>query len=111
MLLAFGRKAEIMGMNIKNPETTELARELAALTGESLTTAVTIAVRERLVRIRRDQEPGLADRLTAIGKKSAPLFKEPFKSADHGDLLYDENGVPKSSALSAKVYRRRPSTI
>jgi antitoxin VapB len=35
-------------LNIKNPETDRLARELAAATGESITTAVTIAIRERL---------------------------------------------------------------
>ncbi|HET8524018.1 MAG TPA: type II toxin-antitoxin system VapB family antitoxin [Thermomicrobiales bacterium] len=84
-----------MSMNIKNPETTELVRELAALTGESLTTAITIAVRERLNRVRCEQEPSLFDRLTALSKQSAPRFKEPFKSTDHGDLLYDERGLPK----------------
>jgi antitoxin VapB len=37
-----------MGLNIKNAETHQLVQELAALTGESQTTAVTVAVRERL---------------------------------------------------------------
>ena len=37
-----------MGLNIKNPETHRLAEELAKLTGESMTAAVTTAVRERL---------------------------------------------------------------
>jgi len=41
-----------MRLTIKNPETDRLARELVALTGESITAAVTIALRERLERFR-----------------------------------------------------------
>ena len=37
-----------MSLNIKNAETHQLVRELAELTGETQTTAVTIAVRDRL---------------------------------------------------------------
>lgn len=39
-----------MALSIKNPETERLARELANVTGESLTEAVTQALRDRLVR-------------------------------------------------------------
>jgi antitoxin VapB len=84
-----------MGLNIKNKEAHQLAEELAALTGESMTAAVTIAVRERLQRIRRDQHPSVADRLLAIGKDCAAHLKEPFRSADHDVLLYDDRGLPK----------------
>jgi antitoxin VapB len=84
-----------MGLNIKNQEAHRLAEELAALTGESMTAAVTIAVRERLHRIRRDQRPSVADRLLAIGKDCAAHLKEPFRSADHDALLYDDRGLPK----------------
>ena len=35
-------------LNIKNPETSKLARELAKRTGESITLAVRVALRERL---------------------------------------------------------------
>ena len=42
-----------MGLNIKNPETQRLIQELAALTGENLTAAITEAVRERLDRLHR----------------------------------------------------------
>ena len=31
----------------------------------------------------------------AIGKDCAARLKEPFRSADHGDLLYDERGLPR----------------
>ena len=44
-----------MGLNIKNPETYRLVEELAKRTGESMTAAVTIAVRERLDRLRSEQ--------------------------------------------------------
>jgi antitoxin VapB len=45
-----------MTLNINNPEAHRLSRELAALTGESMTAAVTEAVRERLARIRRGRQ-------------------------------------------------------
>lgn len=85
---------QIMSLNIKNPETYHLVQELAALTGETQTAAVTIAVRERLDRVRHLREAGLADRLLAIGADTAPRLHEPWRSADHGDLLYDEHGLP-----------------
>jgi antitoxin VapB len=84
-----------MGLNIKNAETHRLVQELAALTGESMTAAITEAVRERLDRVRREGGVSLADRLLAIGKECAAHLKEPFRSVDHGDLLYDERGLPR----------------
>ncbi len=83
-----------MSLNIKNDETHQLVRELAELTGETQTMAVTVAVRERLERVRHLHEAWLADRLLAIGRDTAPRLREPFRSADHGDLLYDERGLP-----------------
>jgi antitoxin VapB len=84
-----------MGLNIKNDETHRLARELAQLTGESMTEAVTEALRERLVRLQREPAGGLADRLLTIGRDRAAGLKEPYRSADHADLLYDERGLPR----------------
>jgi len=60
-----------MRVNIKNSEARVTAEELSKLTGESMTTAVTIALRERLDRVRQQQGLGLADRLLAIGKDCA----------------------------------------
>jgi hypothetical protein len=54
---------------------------------------VTESVRERLDRL-RGGERGLADRLMAIGKDVAPRLPEPYRSADHADLLYGEDGLP-----------------
>jgi antitoxin VapB len=84
-----------MSLNIKNDETYRLSHELAELTGESLTTAVTVAVRERLERLQRSQEAPLSERLLKIGKDCAAHLKEPFLTVDHGELLYDEKGLPK----------------
>jgi antitoxin VapB len=84
-----------MSLNIKNKETHKLANQLAKLTGENMTEAVTNAVRERLDRVRCQRGSGLADRLIRIGKDCAARLKEPFRSKDHGDLLYDEKGLPK----------------
>lgn len=72
-----------------------MVRELARATGESMTAAVDKAVRERLERVRGRKKGSLAERLLQIGKECAPLWKEPYKSMDHGDLLYDEKGLPK----------------
>ena len=83
-------------LNIKNDEAHRLAKQLAKLTGESMATAVTVAVRERLDRVRRKQEkPSKAERILQIARECGPLWKEPYRSIDHGDLLYDEKGLPK----------------
>lgn len=84
-----------MSLNIKNPEAHRLARQLADLTGETLTGAVTESVRERLERVRRDEPPRLSDRLLAIGRDCASRLPEPQRSVDHGDLLYGPDGLPR----------------
>jgi antitoxin VapB len=84
-----------MSMNIKNKEAHRLTEELAKLTGESLTTAVTESVRERLNRLRRERGGDLTERLMAIGKDCATHLKKPFRTIDHGKMLYDERGLPK----------------
>src|SRR5262249_21897050 len=82
-----------MGLNIKNREAHQMAEELSKLTGESMTTAVTIALCERLARVRQEQGLSLVDRLLAIGRDCAARLKEPFRSADHGDLLHNETRI------------------
>jgi len=84
-----------MSMNIKNEDAHRLARHLSKLTGESLTTAVTTALRERLDRLRAEQNEGLTARVLAIGQDCAKHLREPVRSTDHGDLLYDERGLPR----------------
>ncbi len=84
-----------MSLSIKNAETHRLARELAKLTGETVTEAVTVAVQERLERLRREREGGRAQHLLAIGCDCAAHLREPYRSMEHGDLLYDEHGLPR----------------
>ncbi|CAN5442820.1 type II toxin-antitoxin system VapB family antitoxin [soil metagenome] len=84
-----------MAMNIKNEHTHELARELSELTGQSQTQAVTVALEERIERVRRSRaRQGIAEALIAIGRQTAPLLELP-PDADHTAWLYDENGPPK----------------
>ena len=85
-----------MSLNIKNEETHRLARELASATGESMTDAVSEAIRERLERVRsKNSREGLAEHLLRIGRDCAAHMKEPYKSMDIDELLYDEKGMPK----------------
>ncbi|MDQ3656406.1 MAG: type II toxin-antitoxin system VapB family antitoxin [Chloroflexota bacterium] len=83
-------------LNIKNEEAYNLVKELADLRGESMTMVVIHAVREQLKREHPDlQRQGLANKLLELGRETAPLWREPWRSTPHGDLLYDENGLPK----------------
>ena len=45
-----------MALSIKTEEADRLARELSRLTGETMTDAITQAMRERLERLRAEQE-------------------------------------------------------
>jgi antitoxin VapB len=81
-----------MSLNIKNEETYRLVRELAELTGESMTGAVTEAVRERLERIKSDFQTGdIIDLAREIRERLPPGYLD----VEHGDLLYDDKGLPK----------------
>lgn len=85
-----------MGLNIKNDETCQLASELARMTGETMTGAITVALRDRLERERRARNSkALARDLRAISERCAKLLRPGPPAVDHGDLLYDERGLPK----------------
>ena len=86
-----------MSLNIKNPEAHALAQRLARLTGETLTEAVTKALRERMARVEEkpDFDEALYEKLKAIAAAARKHMKEPWLSVEHGDLLYDERGLPK----------------
>ena len=87
-----------MSLNIKNAEAEGLARQLAAATGESVTRAVTVAVRERLDRVGRRGEDDVAERIARINQIAADAagrWVEPYRSTEHGELLYDESGIPR----------------
>ncbi|KSB91558.1 hypothetical protein AS593_18010 [Caulobacter vibrioides] len=84
-----------MSLYIRNAEADRLARELVERTGETLTEAVVVALRERL-----DRTPGRADdlearlaRIRAIQDRVAetPVLRE----GSDEELLYDADGLPK----------------
>jgi antitoxin VapB len=83
-----------VALNIKSPEAHRLARELAELTGESMSAAVVVAVRERRDRVLNARSGGLAERMLEIGRDCARRLPESERTIDHGELLYDENGLP-----------------
>ncbi len=83
-----------MPLNIKDERTHELARRLAALTGETMTEAVRIAVQERLTR----QQAGhggrpLGVRLREIAHHYSALPVLRRRTEDE-ILGYDERGLP-----------------
>ena len=85
-----------MSLNINDTETCRLADELARLTGETMTSAVTVALRERLERERRKRDANLlAQELHTIGQRCAALLAPGPAAVEHGDMLYDERGLPK----------------
>ena len=87
-----------MGLNIKNDETCLLARDLARLTGETMTGAITVALRERLAREnRRRNLDARIEELLAIGRRCAESLEPGPSAAEHGALLYDDRGLPQES--------------
>jgi antitoxin VapB len=84
-----------MSLYIRNAEADRLARQLTERTGETLTEAVVVALRERL-----ERTPGGADdiearlaRIRAIQDRvaAAPVLRE----GSDEELLYDADGLPK----------------
>ena len=83
-----------MALNIKNPEAHRLAQELAAATGESLTEAVTTALRARLEAVQREHAGGQAHgQVAEIQAFVASLPDLDARSAEE-ILGYDDFGLP-----------------
>ena len=84
-----------MALSIKAPEADRLARELARVTGESLTEAVVKALRERLIRTTGRSEPHrIAARIRRIRDECAQLPILDNRPEDE-ILGYDDHGVPR----------------
>ncbi len=82
-----------MALSIKSPEADRLARELAALTGESMTEAVLVALRERVEREHVRRGPSKAEKLRVLAEEIAALPILDQRSAE--DIIgYDEHGIP-----------------
>lgn len=82
-----------MALNIKSETADRLVEELANLTGESKTQAVIQSVRERLEReTRLRAAESLSAEMMEIGRRCAAHSRDDIPP--HGDLLYDERGLP-----------------
>jgi len=85
---------ESMSLNIKDPETDRLARDLAEATGESITVAARIALQERLARVRaRSTTSERAIELGAIVARGRARTMLDERSADE-IIGYDQHGLP-----------------
>jgi antitoxin VapB len=83
-----------MALSLKDKETDRLARAVAALTSETLTDAIRVALAERLerLRLRRGESARLADQLMEIGRHCAALPDLDKRSPDE-IVGYDANGM------------------
>ena len=89
-----------MAINIKDDQTQKLVRELAELTGSTMTAVVREAVREKLSRERQvNERPGPPksryERLMEFARQYAALENSPIHSWEIDGLLYDGDGLPK----------------
>lgn len=77
-------------------------RRAARRTGDGAETVVAVAVRERLELL--DEAEAEAQRwreVNALVKDRGAAFREAgITSVDHGELLYDENGLPREGEFS-----------
>ncbi len=87
-----------MSLNIKNPETYRLVKELADETGLSMTAAVTEAVRARLEQLRNahgDDPQARVERMLSMAAEIRQRAPAGYFDQDFDELLYDEMGLPK----------------
>lgn len=86
-----------MALQLEAPETIRIIEDLARRTGESDETAVHVAVLERLARLRTPEEAKRRAEGYALVKELGAMFREtPDLVTDHGELLYDEVGLPRT---------------
>jgi antitoxin VapB len=85
-----------MALSLKNEETEQLVRRLARITDESLTTAVTVAVQERIERLEKsDKRKGRLEWLSELTKQTSAMMDDGRTSKELMDELYDpETGLP-----------------
>jgi antitoxin VapB len=84
-----------MALSIKDPETERLARHLAQLTGENITTATKRAIEERLRRVgRQSRRAALLEDMAEIPRRwsTMPVLDDRMPEEILG---YDEHGLPR----------------
>ena len=86
-----------MALSIRDPETDRLARELAALTGESMTEAIRKALAERLARTRHGREDELGRMIASVRAIQERVARLPVLDDRPADeiLGYDADGLPQ----------------
>lgn len=87
-----------MSLNIKNETTHELVRRLAALTGQSQTSAVEDAVRRRLAELESEKASLEERRRSRIDELIAEAHRLPLNGPTTEEILadmYDEMGLPR----------------
>ncbi len=82
----------IMGMNIKNEEAHRLASQVASIYDETLTEAVTVALRERLVRAQADDR---LERLRTLAHEISIRMPKGMTRDSVDSVLYNESGLPR----------------
>jgi len=90
-----------MALNIKDPETEQLAAEVAAMAGESKTRAVKVALHERKERLKLLGKP--ADR----GERLRRLLEEEIWP----NLPAEERGRPMSKAEREEILGYGPNGV
>ena len=86
-----------MALNIKDEEAYELVKELAALKGVSLTSAVKLAAQAEIQREKQSlrRKKLMADWLMDISRETGPMMNDGKTSKELMDELYDpETGLP-----------------
>ena len=84
-----------MALSIRNAKAEKLARELAAESGETITRAITQALKERLERLRgRSTTTDLVEDILRISKRCSEIPDQDKRSTEE-ILGYDSIGVPK----------------
>ena len=87
------KKRAKVSLNVKDPEAHRLANAISRTTGETMTHAVTEALRDRYKRLEDRRNKASVEELLAIAQRISAHVKRPYP--EHGELLYDDRGLPK----------------
>lgn len=90
-----------MAFSVKSERASELLAEVRALTGEGITDAVTRSLELRLFDLKTRPRPTAEEIMRSVDEllEKYPWMRwqpgEPEMSIAHGDLLYNQDGLPK----------------
>jgi antitoxin VapB len=85
-----------MAISIKDPKTDKLARRISSMTGETLTEVIYHSLEFRLKTLENSTKESLnMERIKEIQTHVRKKIPKESHSLDHGNILYDKNGLPK----------------